>query len=136
MSRSLFDTRVDRGLFDTRVDRVLGASTRWIRRKGRRPKSAFPLWGETLEDRTLLATVTVHLINFAFNPSAVTINVGDTVHWVWDTDHHSTTSVAGSADQWDSGVHNSGYTFDHTFTKVGTFAYYCTMHGSDNGNGT
>jgi plastocyanin len=136
MSRSLFDTWVDRGLIDTRVDRVLGASTRWIRRKGRRPKAGFPLWGEALEDRTLLATATVHLINFAFSPSAVTINVGDTVHWVWDTDHHSTTSVTGSAEQWDSGVHNSGYTFDHTFTKVGTFAYYCTMHGSDNGNGT
>jgi plastocyanin len=91
---------------------------------------------EILETRALLATVTVHVVNFAFTPDPVTIHVGDTVHWVWDTDDHSTTSVAGSAEQWDSGVHNSGFTFDHTFTKAGSFVYYCVIHGHDNGNGT
>jgi plastocyanin len=95
-----------------------------------------PIQVEVLEDRSLLATVTVHVVNFAFNPDPVTIHVGDTVHWVWDTDNHSTTSVAGSLETWDSGVHNSGFTFDHTFTRAGSFVYYCTIHGSDNGNGT
>jgi plastocyanin len=91
---------------------------------------------ETLETRALLATVTVHVVNFAFTPDPVTIHVGDTVHWVWDTNDHSTTSVAGSLESWDSGVHNAGFTFDHTFTHAGTFVYYCVIHGSDNGNGT
>jgi plastocyanin len=136
MSRSLFDPWVVRALFDTPVDQDLGASTRRLRRKGRRSKAGFPLWGETLEDRKLLATVTVHVINFAFNPSAVTINVGDTVHWVWDTNNHSSTSVAGIPEKWDSGVQNAGFTFDHTFSNVGTWAYYCKIHGFDNGNGT
>jgi len=62
--------------------------------------------------------------------------MGDTIHWVWDTSNHSTTSVAGIVEQWDSGVHNTGFTFDHTFTHVGSFAYYCKIHGSDNGNET
>jgi hypothetical protein len=62
--------------------------------------------------------------------------VGDTVHWVWDTDDHSTTSVAGSVEQWDSGVHNTGFMFDHTFMNAGSFNYYCKIHGRDNGNGT
>jgi plastocyanin len=52
---------------------------------------------EALEARSLLATVTVDVINFAFNPDPVTIHVGDTVQWVWQADDHSTTSVAGSA---------------------------------------
>ncbi|MFO0888068.1 MAG: Ig-like domain-containing protein [Isosphaeraceae bacterium] len=91
---------------------------------------------EPLEDRTLLATVTVDLLGFSFSPSDVTISVGDTVHWVWRSDFHSTTSVSGSAEQWDSGVLNSGFTFDHTFTQAGTFVYYCVIHGDDNGNGT
>jgi len=94
------------------------------------------LRGEALEDRTLLATFTVSLVNFSFQPSTLTINVGDTVHWVWNSNFHSTTSVAGIAEQWDSGVHNSGFTFDHTFTQVGSFAYYCQIHGFDNGDGT
>ena len=62
--------------------------------------------------------------------------MGDTVHWVWQSNFHSTTSVKGSAEQWDSGVLNSGSTFDHTFTHAGTFVYYCTVHGQGNGNGT
>ena len=91
---------------------------------------------ETLEDRALPATVNVDVQNFDFNPDPVTIHVGDTVHWVWQGDDHSTTSVAGSAISWDSGVHNTGFTFDETFNQAGTFVYYCKIHGVDNGNGT
>src|SRR3954447_25371695 len=84
---------------------------------------------ETLEPRALLTTVTVHVVNFAFTPDPVTIHVGDTVHWVWDTPNHSTTSVVGSAESWDSGIHGVGFTFDHTFTYADTFVYYCVVHG-------
>jgi plastocyanin len=99
---------------------------------------------ESLETRALLATVTVHIFNFDFseNPQGQpivdpTIHVGDTVHWVWDQGFHSTTSVAGIAETWNSGNQTGpGPTFDHTFTHVGTFAYFCDIHGQDNGNGT
>jgi plastocyanin len=83
-----------------------------------------------------LATVTVHVADDVFTPSAVTIQPGDTVRWVWDEGIHSTTSVAGSAETWDSGVHTPSFTFDHTFTTLGTFSYYCSVHGFDRGNGT
>ena len=57
-----------------------------------------------------------------------TISVGDTVHWVWKTNFHSVSSDTGA---WtDSGVHNSGFTFDVTFNTPGTFGYYCSIHGS------
>jgi plastocyanin len=69
-----------------------------------------------------------------FNP---TIRVGDTVHWVWQSfDLHSSTSVAHIAESWNSGDHGTGFTFDHTFTNVVNFDYYCDIHGFDNGNGT
>src|SRR5262249_50623197 len=73
---------------------------------------------------------------FDFSPDPVTIQVGDTVQWVWDTPNHSSTSVRGSAISWDSGVLNTGATFDETFNQAGTFVYYCKIHGTDNGNGT
>src|SRR5436190_1306131 len=89
------------------------------------------------------ATVTVHVVNFDFTDTGVggahfdpTINVGDTVHWTWDAAHHSTHSVAGSVETWDSGIQNNPFTFDHVFTHAGDFSYYCAVHGSDNGNGT
>jgi plastocyanin len=104
--------------------------------RGVRKATAFRFEAESLEDRTLLTTVTVNIVNFAFNPDPVTINVGDTIHWVWQASNHSTTSVKGDPETWDSGVHNTGFTFDHTFNTSGTYPYYCSIHGFDNGDGT
>jgi hypothetical protein len=44
--------------------------------------------------------------------------------------------VRGSAISWDSGVLNTGATFDETFNQAGMFVYHCKIHGHDNGNGT
>jgi plastocyanin len=89
-------------------------------------------------------TVTVHIVNFDFTDTGIggahfdpTIHLGDTVEWVWDQGFHSTTSVAGIAESWDStAMAAHGQTFDHTFIHIGDFAYYCVIHGADNGNGT
>ena len=95
---------------------------------------------EVLENRALLATVMVGVggASNVFTPSAITIHQGDTVEWMWQGGFHDVISVAGIAEQWNSGAPTGavGTTFDHTFTHVGTFAYYCSVHGSDNGNGT
>jgi|RhiMetdeSRZDD1v2_1073273.scaffolds.fasta_scaffold15970_7 plastocyanin len=86
------------------------------------------------------ATVDVG-VNGAFNfvdrtsgTSTTTIHAGNSVHWVWQSGFHSTTSGTCNGGctpdgQWDSGV-GSGMTFDHTFPMQGTFPYFCTVHGS------
>ena len=61
------------------------------------------------------------------NSNITTVNVGDTVHWVWKTNAHSVSSDTGA---WtDSGVKNTGFTFDVTFATAGSFAYHCSIHG-------
>lgn len=120
----------------SRLGRFRGTATRERIRKRRGFGWDFFRGVESLEARALLTTVTVHVVDFAFSPSTLTIQPGDTVHWVWDGDMHSTTSVAGSKESWDSGVHMTGFTFDHTFTQAGSFSYFCTIHGFDKGNGT
>ncbi len=67
-----------------------------------------------------------------FTPQNVTIQIGDTVEWVWAGNNHSTTSgTPGNPDGlWDSGVKNTGFVFSRTFTAAGTFNYYCSPHGS------
>jgi plastocyanin len=87
-------------------------------------------------------TVDIHIFNFGFGTAGgvsenPTIQVGDTVHWIWDTTtSHSTTSAAGQAESWNSGVMSTpGATFDHTFENIGTFNYYCLIHGADIGGG-
>jgi plastocyanin len=88
------------------------------------------------------ATTTVHIFNFEFGTTPnvpdtdPVISLGDTIHWVWDSGFHSTTSVAGLSESWNSGDHSPAFSFDHTFTNAGIFPYYCDIHGSDNGDGT
>ena len=69
--------------------------------------------------------------SLSFSPQNVTINVGDTVEWIWDSDTHSATSgTPGNPDGlFDSGVLNTGATFSYTFLTAGTFPFFCTPHG-------
>jgi len=69
--------------------------------------------------------------SLSFSPQNVTINVGDTVEWIWDCDTHSANSgTPGNPDGlFDSGVLNTGATFSYTFLTAGTFPFFCTPHG-------
>ncbi|HEY2714486.1 MAG TPA: plastocyanin/azurin family copper-binding protein [Chthoniobacterales bacterium] len=66
-----------------------------------------------------------------FSPAMVSIKAGDTVQWVWNAGPHSTTSGTPGKPSglWDSGVKSVGSTYTHQFTTVGTFSYYCSVHG-------
>jgi glucose/arabinose dehydrogenase/plastocyanin len=77
---------------------------------------------------TWAALTNVNIEPFAFDPSVVTINVNDQVRWTWVSDFHNTVSATSL---WDSGVHNTGFMFTHTFTSAGAFPYSCTVHGFD-----
>ncbi len=90
------------------------------------------------------ATTTIDVVDFDFVSSIggphinPTIQVGDTVEWVWAPNNiapHSTTAAAGQAESWNSTLHTAPFSFDHTFTNVGTFNYYCLLHGFDAGGG-
>jgi plastocyanin len=78
---------------------------------------------------------------FSFNPQSVTIRVGETVRWRWDSNGHNVVSGSGgSADGRfcspnDQGcgsapLSNAGATYEHTFTEGGTFPYFCEPHAS------
>src|SRR5947209_2123702 len=97
----------------------------------------------SLPDLIQASTQQVHVFDFDYSTSPAgqpimdaTVNVGDTVHWVWDTGFHDVQSVIGSIESFNSAVVGPGSTFDHTFTHAGVYHYYCTIHGFDAGNGT
>jgi amicyanin len=69
-------------------------------------------------------SVTIH--NFAYGPQVVAVKVGTTVHWTnSDTEAHTVTSNTGA---FDSPVLQPGASYSFTFTKPGTYSYYCTIH--------
>ncbi|MBA3725176.1 MAG: PEP-CTERM sorting domain-containing protein [Armatimonadetes bacterium] len=89
-------------------------------------------------------TILVHIFNFDFSLNPLgepiedpIISVGDTIRWILDEGRHTVTSVMGIPEVFDSGdMQKIGETFEHTFTNVGTWWYYCDFHGFDNGDGT
>jgi len=74
----------------------------------------------------------VCMIGTAFSPANLTIAHGTTVTWMNGAAvDHTVTSAIGSADTYNSSFIAAGGTFSHTFANAGTFAYYCTIHGTD-----
>jgi plastocyanin len=69
---------------------------------------------------------TVDIKNTAFNPTSITVKVGDKVTWT-NNDGFAHT-VTADDNSFDSNNVDGGKTFDHTFTTAGTFAYHCKIH--------
>jgi plastocyanin len=65
---------------------------------------------------------------FEFAPKTQSIAVGDTVTWNFNDGGHSSTSLPGQPDKWDSDVKEKGAVFQHTFTKPGKYQYICVPH--------
>ncbi len=86
------------------------------------------------------ATVTVFVGNTnlaglaadVFVPPSTNINQNDSVVWVWEGLHHSSTSGTNgvSSGLWDSTVTNAPHSFTNTFSTPGNFSYYCQTHVS------
>jgi plastocyanin len=83
----------------------------------------------TLSITAVAATTTnVTVGDIFFSPPTVKISPGDSVKWNWTGfASHSSTSRSSPA-LWDSGVHQSGFSFTHTFASSGTNSYWCTVH--------
>ena len=72
------------------------------------------------------ATAAVKIDNFVFGPQTLTIPVGTTVTWTNSDDiPHTSVSTEGV---FKSKVLDTDEKFSYTFTKAGTYPYYCTIH--------
>jgi plastocyanin len=76
-------------------------------------------------DQSSLAA-TVKIDNFVFGPQTLTVPVGTTVTWTNSDDiPHTSVSTDGV---FKSKVLDTDEKFSYTFTKAGTYPYYCTIH--------
>jgi len=72
------------------------------------------------------AAVTVEITDFAFQPGSITVAPGSTITWVNDDEEaHTITSTEGV---FKSEALESAGRFSHTFTKPGTYHYFCALH--------
>jgi plastocyanin len=72
------------------------------------------------------ATAEVKIDNFTFGPQTITVPAGTTVTWTNKDDiPHTSVSTEGV---FKSKVLDTDEKFSYTFTKPGTYPYYCTIH--------
>ncbi|MET9631514.1 cupredoxin family copper-binding protein [Lentzea sp. NPDC006480] len=70
----------------------------------------------------------VEIMGYAFQPATLTINAGDTVVWTnHDTAPHNVV-VTNGPEKFTSPTLQQGQTYSYTFTKPGTYSYYCSIH--------
>jgi plastocyanin len=71
-------------------------------------------------------TTEVKIDNFSFGPGTLTVPVGTTVTWTNRDDiPHTAVSMEGA---FKSKVMDTDEKFSYTFTKPGTYPYFCSIH--------
>jgi plastocyanin len=82
---------------------------------------------------------TIQVVNNAFDPELVTINVGETVTWVWaggaSVGPHNVQPDDGVTPERSGDPEGGPKTYSYTFNQIGDFRYYCQTHGAPNGVG-
>jgi plastocyanin len=80
----------------------------------------------TANDQPSTTNAAVKIDNFSFGPQTLTVPVGATVTWTNSDDiPHTAVSTDGV---FKSKVMDTDEKFSYTFTKAGTYPYYCSVH--------
>ena len=77
-------------------------------------------------DQPSAANAEVKIDNFSFGPETLTVPAGTTVTWTNRDDiPHTVVSTDGV---FKSKVRDTDEKFSYTFTKAGTYPYFCSVH--------
>src|SRR5579864_791282 len=88
------------------------------------PLHSKSLRGGSLQDKAVTSEVKID--NFSFAPQALTVAVGTTVTWTNRDDiPHTVVSTDGV---FKSKVRDTDEKFSYTFSKAGTYSYFCSIH--------
>lgn len=70
----------------------------------------------------------VKIDNFSFGPATLTVAVGSTVTWTNRDDIPHTVVSTDDTKTFKSRVLDTDEKFSFTFSKAGTYSYFCSMH--------
>ena len=70
----------------------------------------------------------VKIDNFSFGPATLTVSVGATVTWTNRDDIPHTVTSSDDPKVFKSRVLDTDEKFSFTFTKSGTYPYFCSIH--------
>ena len=70
----------------------------------------------------------VKIDNFSFGPAALTVSAGTTVTWINRDDIPHTVVSSDEPKAFKSKVLDTDEKFSFTFSKTGTYPYFCSIH--------
>jgi plastocyanin len=85
-------------------------------------------WNATANTQPAPVTADVRIDNFSFGPTTLTVTVGTTVTWTNRDDIPHTVVSTEDPKTFKSKVLDTDEKFSFTFTKAGTFPYFCSVH--------
>jgi plastocyanin len=68
----------------------------------------------------------IKIDNFSFTPPTITVTAGTTVTWINRDDIPHT--VASDSNEFKSKALDTDEKFSYTFSKAGTYSYFCSLH--------
>ena len=74
------------------------------------------------------STVEVKIDNFSFGPTSLSVAVGTTVTWTNHDDIPHTVVSTDDGKTFKSKVLDTDEKFSFTFSKAGTYPYFCSIH--------
>jgi plastocyanin len=75
-----------------------------------------------------MSTTEVKIDNFSFGPVTLTVPVGTTVTWINRDDIPHTVVSTDDSKTFKSKVLDTDEKFSFTFSKAGTYPYFCSIH--------
>ncbi len=72
------------------------------------------------------ASTEIKIANFSFTPATISVTAGTTITWINRDDIPH--KVMGSNDEFKSKVLDTDEKFSYTFSKAGTYSYFCSLH--------
>jgi plastocyanin len=78
--------------------------------------------------QTAPAAIEATIDNFSFSPGTLTVAVGTTITWTNRDDIPHTVVNTDDPRAFKSKVLDTDEKFSYTFTKAGTFPYFCSIH--------
>lgn len=83
--------------------------------------------GSVLADAPAPAAVQINIFNYKFDPATVTVPAGTTITWTNKDEIPHTVASTNKSFKGSGGL-DTGDSYSYTFTKPGTYSYFCTLH--------
>ncbi|PYT65024.1 MAG: amicyanin [Acidobacteria bacterium] len=84
--------------------------------------------GSVTSAQEKMSTMEVKIDNFSFGPVALTVPVGTTITWTNRDDIPHTVVSTDDPKTFKSKVLDTDDKFSFTFSKAGTYPYFCSIH--------